>query len=132
MLKTSVSNKNQRPISPHVSIYRRDLGTLISIGHRMAGFGMFLLLLIFCWWFIFWVASDFDPDYLDYFETRYIVNILVVCSAAYFHHFCNGIRHFIWDAGYSLDYMDNILSAMITMFATICLTFFYWVFMSQI
>jgi len=57
MSKDKVVIKNSRPLSSeatHLSIYKLQISSVLSIGHRLSGVDLFFALSGFCWWFIFW------------------------------------------------------------------------------
>ncbi len=93
MSKDPIAIKNSRPLSPHLSIYKLQISSVLSIGHRLSGVGLFFGLGAFCWWFIFWVFSKFEPCYLDCLNSSMVKLILFLVSYSYFYHFCTGIRH---------------------------------------
>ena len=62
--------KKARPTSPHLSIYKPQISSVLSIGHRLSGIGLFVALAAFCWWFILWVFSKFESCYLDMLDNN--------------------------------------------------------------
>lgn len=95
---------HNRPLSPHLQVYRLPLTGLISITHRITGvllcFGLILIIAL-----LFAIAAgeagylamqafmSFWPCQLIYWGFLY---------AMYFH-ICHGIRHLLWDTGRSFD-----------------------------
>lgn len=97
-------NRGNRPLSPHLTIYKLPLTARLSILHRITGVGMVLAAILIVWWF---VAAVYSPQYFataDWLLTSW-VGILVMTGSlwALWYHFCNGIRHLVWDAGRSFD-----------------------------
>lgn len=93
-------NRGNRPLSPHLSIYRLPLTARLSILHRITGAGMVPGAVLVVWWFI---AGAYSPEYFaaaDWLLTSWLGTLVMVGSLwALWYHFCNGIRHLIWDAG---------------------------------
>ncbi len=93
-------NRGNRPLSPHVSIYRFPLNAILSIAHRITGVGLSITALLVVWWFL---AAAISPGYFataDWFLTSWLGTLIMVVSAfGLWLHFCNGIRHLIWDTG---------------------------------
>jgi len=91
----------QRPLSPHMQIYRWPVTMATSIIHRATGMALSVGTLLVAWWLI--AAAMGDAQY-DLFSTvaRSPLGLLVlfgfVWSLAY--HLLNGIRHLAWDVGY--------------------------------
>ncbi|MAM62074.1 succinate dehydrogenase, cytochrome b556 subunit [Maritimibacter sp. UBA3975] len=93
-------NPGNRPLSPHLQVYRWPLNMALSILHRITGTAMGVTGVLIVWYFL---ALATGPDY---FETASavltswfgdIVLFLSVC--ALWLHFANGVRHLIWDTG---------------------------------
>ncbi len=98
---------NQRPLSPHLQIWRWGPHMLVSILHRATGDGMALVGLGVLLWWLGSLASG--PE--SYANFQYVMGspigmlVLVGLSWAFFTHMMSGLRHFVLDigAGYELD-----------------------------
>ncbi|WP_333830930.1 succinate dehydrogenase, cytochrome b556 subunit [Pararhodobacter sp.] len=97
-------NRGNRPLSPHLTVYRLPLTAILSILHRITGVGMVLAAVLIVWWF---VAAVYSPEYFasaDRLLTSWIGTLVLTASLwALWYHFCNGIRHLFWDAGMGFD-----------------------------
>ncbi len=97
-------NRGDRPLSPHLQIYRPQYTSILSIFHRATGVCMTVSAILVVWWFI---AAATSPEYFetaDWFLTSFIGNLVMLGSlAALWYHFCNGIRHLWWDIGQGFD-----------------------------
>lgn len=129
MSNDSYEIKKARPLSPHLSIYKPQISSVLSIGHRLSGVGLFFALIIACWWFICWVFSRFDTSYLECLNHTGIKFLLFVTSFGYFYHFCTGVRHLIWDLGYCFSIKSINLTGWIAVVFSVILTVIYWLFM---
>lgn len=96
-----------RPLSPHLQIWKWGPHMLVSILHRVSGDGMALVGLFVLLWWLGALASG--PEYYATFS-EYITSplgylVLVGLTWAFFTHMCSGLRHFVLDigAGYELD-----------------------------
>lgn len=94
---------NKRPTSPHISIYKKQISSVLSIFHRMTGIGLFIGFSIITWWLVFWVFSKFDPQIFGLVNNLIVRLSLYLLSASLFYHLCTGIRHLFWDMGYGYD-----------------------------
>ena len=116
-------NRGNRPLSPHATIYRWPLNAILSIGHRITGVAMTLAGLLIVWWFL---AAATSPAYfalVDGLLTSWFgILIMVLSLFALWFHFCNGIRHLIWDMGYGMDNDDVSHTAWLTLAAAGLLT----------
>lgn len=123
----SQENKTRkRPLSPHLSIYKPQISSVLSIGHRLSGVGLFFILAAFCWWFALWVFSKFEPCYLDLFNNILVKSILVIASYGFFYHVCTGVRHLVWDMGkwFSIEEVNRTGVAAVVF--SIILTVLFW------
>ena len=97
-------NRGNRPISPHLTIYRRELNMVMSIGHRIAGVAVGGAAVLVVWWFL---AAAGDPDtfaFVDGLLTSWIGGLVLLAAlAALWYHFFSGIRHLVWDAGVGFE-----------------------------
>lgn len=97
-------NRGNRPLSPHLSIYRNQLSMITSITHRITGVGLTLGAVLVVWWFL---AASTSAEYfatVDAFLTSWFGGLILIGSLwALCFHFLNGIRHLFWDAGYGLE-----------------------------
>jgi succinate dehydrogenase / fumarate reductase cytochrome b subunit len=97
-------NRDNRPLSPHLSIYRPQINSAMSIFHRFTGLGLALTGVLVVWWFM---AAATGPGYFSFVDgllTSWIGTLIMILSlAALWYHFFNGLRHLVWDAGAGLD-----------------------------
>jgi len=93
-----------RPLSPHLSIYRPQLTSITSILTRITGNALLIGALLVVWWFL---AAATSPEYFavaDGVITSWFGDLIMSLSLlALWYHTLAGIRHLIWDAGYALD-----------------------------
>lgn len=130
MSKTSHEIKEARPISPHLTIYKPQISSMLSIGHRTTGTCMYFAFLIISWWFIGWVFSKFDPIYLEYAKTPIAKLLLVLTSYAFFYHFCTGIRHLFWDMGMGFKIKQVNSTGWLAVIMSVVLTTIFWIMLN--
>lgn len=128
MTKPLEEIKRSRPTSPHLSIYRKQISSVLSIGHRLSGAGLFFSLSIMTWWFILFVFSNFDSYYLELLESVFAKIILFLTSYAFFYHLCTGIRHLFWDTGIGFSIKAVNISGWIAVIASFILTGLFWIY----
>ena len=116
-------NRGNRPLSPHLSIYRPLWTMILSITHRITGVGLAVSITMITWWFLALAIGE------DYFEMANAVMtsvvggfILIVSLWALSFHFCNGIRHLFWDAGKGLELETAYRSGLAVMAGSVVLT----------
>ena len=128
MQKSREEIHKARPISPHLSIYKPQISSVLSIGHRLSGVGLFFMISALGWWFILWVFSKFDLIYLKIFDSSFVRFLLIVTSYGFFYHLCTGIRHLIWDTGWGFSIRAINYSGWLAVIASILLTLIFWMF----
>lgn len=116
-------NRGNRPLSPHMTIYRPQVTSMFSIAHRITGVAMTLGAVLVVWWFL---AAATSPELfatVDGILTSWI-GVLVLAGSAWalWFHFCNGIRHLIWDLGMGMEIDDVAHTAWLTLAASVILT----------
>lgn len=93
-------NRGNRPLSPHLSVYRMQITMITSIIHRITGVGLTLGMVLAVWWLL---AASTGPEYFafaDAFLTSWFGILILVGSLwALCYHLCNGVRHLVWDIG---------------------------------
>jgi succinate dehydrogenase / fumarate reductase cytochrome b subunit len=118
---------SQRPLSPHLQIYRWQLTSTLSIVHRATGIALSVGTLLLVWWL---VAAASGPDayaLVQGFMRSWIGMIcLVGWSFSLFYHLCNGIRHLVWDTGHGLDLKSVYQGGWTVVIASIGLTILAW------
>jgi succinate dehydrogenase / fumarate reductase cytochrome b subunit len=94
----------ERPLSPHLQVYKPQLTSVLSISHRATGIALSVGTILLVWWLL---AAARGPDAYDAvrgFAGSWIGVLLIVgWTYSLFFHLCNGIRHLFWDAGYGFD-----------------------------
>ncbi|MGO9418296.1 succinate dehydrogenase, cytochrome b556 subunit [Roseiarcus sp.] len=116
-----------RPLSPHLLIYKFTITMVMSIMHRITGFGLYVGVLLLAW---FLIAASTDAAAFSWF-TAFIDSIigrlvLFGFTWALFNHMLGGIRHFLWDAGYALDAPAREQLTWATTIAALVLTVVTW------
>lgn len=93
-------NRGNRPLSPHLTIYRRSLTMMMSITHRITGCGMALGAILLVWWFSAAARGPASFDFADGILTSWLGGLVMIgLVACLWFHFFNGIRHLLWDTG---------------------------------
>lgn len=116
-------NRGNRPLSPHMSIYRPQVTSVLSIFHRITGTALAVTGLLVVWWFLSAATSPAYFETVDGFLTSWFGGLIMILSAwALWYHFCNGIRHLIWDLGYGFDMDEVTSSAYLVMGVSLILT----------
>ena len=119
--------RKNRPLSPHVQVYRPQLTSVMSITHRMSG----LALAAGAVMLVFWLSSAAYGADMYHVFTGFLNSwlgrvLLFAWSAALFYHLSNGVRHLLWDMGCGLEIPQVYRSGYAVLAATAILTGLAW------
>ena len=120
-------SENNRPLSPHLQVYRPQLTSVLSILHRGTGIALAAGTLLLTYWLI--ALAGGPQAYAD--AQRCLGSwlgqlFLFAWSVALFYHLCNGIRHLFWDAGKGFEMSEAHASGYGVLIATAILTLATW------
>lgn len=120
-------SKIERPLSPHIGIYKWQLHMFMSILHRATGVFLGIGIIGFAWWLLA-IASGPDSynEFSLYLSAPLGQIILLGFSFAFIYHSLNGIRHLFWDAGLGLSVDSVRQTGWVTMFLSFALTAGLW------
>ena len=97
-------NRGNRPLSPHLEIYRPQLNSITSIINRITGNALLVAGILFVWWLVAAAAGAESFATVDGIVTSVIGDLVMLGSLwALWWHTLGGIRHLIWDTGRGLD-----------------------------
>ena len=97
-------NRGNRPLSPHLMIYRPQLTSISSILVRITGNALIVAGILIVWWLF---AADTSAEYFamaDAMVTSWFGKLVMLGSIwALWYHTLGGVRHLIWDNAVALD-----------------------------
>ena len=97
-------NRGNRPLSPHLTIYRPQLTSMTSILTRITGNAMLISALLIVWWFPAAATSPEAYAVANGFLTSWFGDLVMTFSVlGLWYHTLAGVRHLIWDNGIGLD-----------------------------
>jgi succinate dehydrogenase / fumarate reductase, cytochrome b subunit len=116
-----------RPLSPHLGIYRWQIGNSLSILHRLTGIALALGLLALT----YWLASVAGGEHAyavaaKRFASPGGVACLIGWTFAFLFHLLNGVRHLFWDAGYGFERTPRHASGWFAVLGAAALTLAVW------
>ncbi|MEM0987943.1 MAG: succinate dehydrogenase, cytochrome b556 subunit [Pseudomonadota bacterium] len=101
-------NRGNRPLSPHLTIYRPQITSGLSIFHRVTGVALTLGMTLVVCWLLAAATSDQMFAFVDGLLTSWLGYLVLLGSTwALAYHLLNGVRHLVWDMGYGFD-LDNV------------------------
>ena len=113
----------QRPVSPHIQIYRPQLPSILSILHRVTGLFLVFGLIVVCSWLVCVALGEESFQMFNSIWSTLVGKILtlgLVFSLVY--HCLNGIRHLFWDYGYGFELKSVYLSGGIVVLLSVFVT----------
>ena len=118
----------QRPLSPHLQIYRPMLTMMISISHRITGAALYFGVVLLVWWLTAAAHSDAYFDLVQGFFGHWFGRLMLFgFTWALIHHALGGIRHLIWDTGRGFDLTVVEWMARANLAGSIILTVVLWI-----
>ena len=97
-------NRGNRPLSPHLMIYRPQLTSISSIFVRITGNALIVAGILIVWWLS---AAATSAEYFamaDAVMTSWFGKLVMLGSIwALWYHTLGGVRHLIWDNAVALD-----------------------------
>ena len=97
-------NRGNRPLSPHLSIYKPQITSITSILTRITGNALLISTVLAVWWFMAAASGPAAFAIADSVLTSWFGDIVLFLSRwGIWYHMLAGLRHLIWDAGYGLD-----------------------------
>ena len=118
----------ERPLSPHLQIYRPMLTMMMSIAHRITGASLAIGFGLLAWWLIALAAGPQQFWNVQAFFASIPGRLLLfLFTWALTLHMLGGVRHLIWDTGAALDKKSIEIFAWGTLLGSIALTVLLWI-----
>ncbi len=118
----------ERPLSPHLQVYRLTLTMVMSIVHRITGAALYFGTLLLAWWLV--AASYGPPAYADveWFMGSIVGRLILFgYTWALIHHMLGGLRYLIWDTGHGFGPSEREWLVRANLIGSIGLTIILWV-----
>jgi succinate dehydrogenase / fumarate reductase cytochrome b subunit len=117
-----------RPLSPHLQVYRVQLTSGLSILHRLTGIALSLGAVALVLWLLAAAGGPKDFAVAQACAGGWIGRLaLFGWTFCFFYHLANGIRHLAWDAGYGFTLKVLYASGWTVVAAAVALTLIAWV-----
>ena len=120
--------QKERPLSPHLSVYKPQITSVLSILNRIFGCFMAISTPVLIYWLMAIASGPEAYANLQACFSHWFAKLFLVAWAfAFFYHMSNGVRHLFWDAGqgYEIETLNKsgyavIASAVTLTLITIC------------
>ncbi len=118
---------DNRPLSPHLQVYRPQLTSVMSISHRITGLLLSAgMILVTAWLAALAAGPSAFATVNAWLGAPVGLIALVIWTASLFYHLLNGIRHLLWDAGWLLELKGAYASGWVVLVLTAVLTAIVW------
>ena len=110
----------ERPLSPHVTVYKWAYTMTLSILHRLSGIALFVALIGAVYWLV--AAAGGAAAYgsaMELLASLPFKFLVAIALLALCYHFCNGLRHLAWDAGWGFERVQARRSAVVVVVVTL-------------
>lgn len=113
----------QRPLSPHLQVYRPQITSITSILTRITGNAMVVAVILIVWWLLAAALGEDAYETANGFITSWFGDIVMSLSVlGMWYHFLAGIRHLIWDRGYALEIKTAETLGIVCLVGSVVLT----------
>ncbi|MDP6603507.1 MAG: succinate dehydrogenase, cytochrome b556 subunit [Rhodospirillales bacterium] len=122
-----MATQKQRPLSPHLLIYRPQITSVLSIAHRFTGVVLSFGALVLTYWL---TSAAYGPE--AFARAQAVLGswfgrlMLLGLTFSLFFHFCNGIRHLVWDAGWGFEMNQLRATGWLVVTTSMILTLASW------
>ena len=128
MAEAKATPLKNRPLSPHLTIYKPMLTMMMSIVHRITGAALYFGMLLLAWWLIAAASGPGAYANVQAFTGSFIGRLMVFAYTwALLHHLLSGIRHFFWDLGYGFKANEREALTWGALIGGISLTVLLWI-----
>lgn len=117
----------ERPLSPHLSVYRIMINTVMSIVHRLTGAALYFGTLLLAAWLVAAAMGERQFTMVNSLFGHPLGQLVLFgYTWAIFHHMLGGLRHFLWDTGRGFEIWQVNLLSWLTIIGSISLTLATW------
>jgi succinate dehydrogenase / fumarate reductase cytochrome b subunit len=121
-------SNTERPLSPHLSIYRWPITMTLSILHRITGLALAVGSIALAYWLLAVAAGGADYQQAATLMASTFGRLcLIAWSFAFFLHLANGVRHLFWDVGRGFEIKQANASAWFVLVFAVLMTAIFWV-----
>ncbi|HEY0309997.1 MAG TPA: succinate dehydrogenase, cytochrome b556 subunit [Luteimonas sp.] len=118
----------ERPLSPHLQVYRWQITMTMSILHRVTGTILVVGAFAFAWWLLALAAGgEAYANAAECLASPLGKLFLFGFSLSLVYHLLNGIRHLLWDAGWGFEIPEFYASGWTVIALTVVFTLILWI-----
>ncbi len=118
----------ERPLSPHLTIYRPILSMMMSIVHRITGAALYIGTLLLVWWLLAAVSGPSAYAAFQSAAASFVGRVVLFgYTWALIHHMLGGMRYLIWDTGRGFGAVEREWLLRANLVGSVMLTIILWV-----
>ena len=120
--------ENNRPLSPHIQIYRWHVSSLVSISHRITGIINILAISLICLWACSLLLGENNYEITKSFLNTVIGKFIILgITWSFSFQILSEIRHLIMDLGYGFELQTTKITGLLVIFGSIFLTIVFYI-----
>ena len=120
-------SRSDRPLSPHLQVYKPQISSVLSILHRATGVVLsFGVLLLVAWLFGAAYNAELFDTLNSFFHHWAGLAVLGGWTFAFYYHLANGIRHLVWDTGRGFDLKSLTRGGLMVLLFSFAATGWTW------
>ncbi|HEX5934404.1 MAG TPA: succinate dehydrogenase, cytochrome b556 subunit [Pseudorhizobium sp.] len=117
-----------RPLSPHLQVYKFIPTMAMSIVHRITGGALYFGTILVAIWLIAAASGEEAFNQVNALFGSLIGQVILFAYTwALLHHLLGGLRHIMWDLGYGFEKEFSTKLAKANLAASIALTIVVWI-----
>ena len=126
-LNKETNMSRQRPLSPHLQIYKWQISSLLSIAHRIVGVINFFAIILICFWSLFLLLGGESYEIIHTLLNSFFGKFIAIglCWTFSFH-ILNELRHLLWDLGYGFDLKISKITGVLALVGSFMLTIVFY------
>ncbi|CAN7202967.1 succinate dehydrogenase, cytochrome b556 subunit [Mesorhizobium sp. LjNodule214] len=125
---TRATARRERPLSPHLTVYRPPITMTMSIIHRITGGALYFGTLLVALWLMAAASTEATFDFVNWAFGSWLGRLVLFgYTWALMHHMLGGVRHLVWDTGVGLEKHTASKIAWATLAGSIALTLLIWI-----
>ena len=120
--------ESNRPLSPHLQIYRWSWTMAMSVLHRVTGAALYGGTILLAIWLVAAASGKGSFDMAQWVASSLLGRLVLFgYTFALMHHMFGGLRHFIWDMGKGYELSQRMNLAKATLFLSLPATILIWI-----
>jgi succinate dehydrogenase / fumarate reductase cytochrome b subunit len=123
-----MTTRINRPLSPHLQVYRWTLTMAMSILHRATGFALYAGTILLAWGLLAVASGPTGfATFKAFIGSWFGLLVLFGYTWALVYHLLSGLRHLVWDLGYAFGEVERFNLSRLVAAGSVVLTLLIWI-----